>query len=742
MMQLLPPSRHLVAPPGQNGGMVPASIGRAAARCAALAALASCAPAVAPEVPFVPPALQLVASSASAAVGEPLIVVIGPRVGGAEGLQGELQWAPDRLRLVGLAAGSALLAADLADTLSGRARLLVVHPRGLAPDAVALRFVVRAPGYLEGLRFLPEEVVSAGASSEGGPALHARPGPAPAVPAGFPDAAAAFAAARAFGAVDEPRVARKPGDGFLFGDVNLNGVVSVADVVIASNVAVARRELSDTLATTDFVVAANVAPANLDDGTALGPDDPCRPGVRCTASAPFRELDPGVISVGDVVAIARGAAQAPVAIVGQPIPGRASLAAPGAPVTGDVTASTTWTADRPWRVAGRVTVREGATLTIEAGARVEAVAGPVPALLVIERGARLVARGSLHQPIVLTCAGGAVPGCWDGVAIAGRGLLANAPEGATGAAERPAFAAEERVDDTGVPFGGALDDDDSGELRYVRIEAGELRLLGVGRATRLSFVQVHRGGTAASARPEARGALVLRGGAARLHHVVVSDVTSAGVAWDLGWRGRLQFLVATAAAAPATPRLLVAGPESSQALYPSEAWIAHATLLGPPPDAVGAPTGGTGLELLSDAPVRLDNTAFVALATGARLAGPCSAGSVDASGWRAVLLVATPWPTAGPCAPSGIALGLPASVSVVPLADVAELAASGRGPWRIPAPDVRPAPGSRLAAGPAVPLASEGFFTDAPHLGAVAPWLNGSEANPAWYMGWTIWRLP
>ena len=165
--------------------------------------------------------------------------------------------------------------------------------------------------------------------------------------------------------------------------------------------------------------------------------------------------------------------------------------------SGAITAPTTWRTGIVHRLSGVVRVTDGATLTIEPGARIEGAAG---AALIVERTGRIQALGTLTQPIVPGCPSGSVAtrDCWGGLVIAGNapvngGTPDSPPVRSTGAA-----GCAQRTDDAlAGAYGGCAADDSSGVMRYVRIEFGVrgLQLLGVGSGTRLEHVQVHGAGS-------------------------------------------------------------------------------------------------------------------------------------------------------------------------------------------------------------------------------------------------------
>jgi hypothetical protein len=134
-----------------------------------------------------------------------------------------------------------------------------------------------------------------------------------------------------------------------------------------------------------------------------------------------------------------------------------------ATLSGDITADRTLFADTVYTLQGYVKVTDGATLTIEAGTRIEGdVATPGSSLWIL-RGAQIDAEGTAEAPIVFTSSnaeGSRAPGDWGGVIIVGNGIINR-----TGVifTEGPVEEAED--------YGGGTDNaDNSGTLRYARIE--------------------------------------------------------------------------------------------------------------------------------------------------------------------------------------------------------------------------------------------------------------------------------
>lgn len=194
----------------------------------------------------------------------------------------------------------------------------------------------------------------------------------------------------------------------------------------------------------------------------------------------------------------------------------------------------TWPAGSLVQVAGPVVLAPGATLRIGAGARVE---GAASVEIVVPRDSRIIAEGTMLEPVVFGCPATAVfEGCWEGLEIHGHarlnaGAAASPPARGSGAAGCPQLVAP-----GGLAYGGCDDQDSSGVLRYVRVEhaARGLRMLGVGRTTVVEFVQV-----LASA---ADGVSIV-GGQVPVRHLLLSANRGFGLSWTGGWRGKGQFVI-------------------------------------------------------------------------------------------------------------------------------------------------------------------------------------------------------
>jgi hypothetical protein len=164
----------------------------------------------------------------------------------------------------------------------------------------------------------------------------------------------------------------------------------------------------------------------------------------------------GALAVGAVIVVAQ---VAPVSTALAPPVNVPGIDKPVVVVTGRIEDTENWTNNFYYVLRGAVFVPEGATLNIQAGTRVIGEAGSV-GTLIVQRGGRLNAIGTREQPIVFTSdqpVGGRARGDWGGIILNGRAPVNI--EGGEGVGEA----------DTGV-YGGSEPNDNSGTLRYVRVE--------------------------------------------------------------------------------------------------------------------------------------------------------------------------------------------------------------------------------------------------------------------------------
>lgn len=210
--------------------------------------------------------------------------------------------------------------------------------------------------------------------------------------------------------------------------------------------------------------------------------------------------------------------------------------------------TTTWEAGKNYLIDGKVYVNEGQTLTIQAGAviRFKSGQGEDASALIVARGGKILAKGTVEYPIVFTAQAddlnGSVPtlntGLWGGIYILGRAPI-NTESG------------EANIE--GIPetepraiYGGLTPNDDSGVFKYVSIrhagtkisdvnDINGLTLGGVGNGTTIEYVEV------ISCKDDG---FEVFGGTVNCKYLVSAFNSDDAFDFENGYAGNFQFLVA------------------------------------------------------------------------------------------------------------------------------------------------------------------------------------------------------
>ena len=238
-------------------------------------------------------------------------------------------------------------------------------------------------------------------------------------------------------------------------------------------------------------------------------------------------------------------------------------------VTSNITSNTTWFSDTIYQLGGRITVEDGATLTIQPGTVIkgEAGTGANATALLIARGGKLIAEGTPQLPIVFTSVADeitpamisqgnfqspnldpTVNGLWGGVIVLGKAKISPKPD-ATGEVISVQIEGIPTSDANGL-YGGNEDTDNSGIMKYVSIRHGGtnigsgneingLTLGGVGSGTVLENIEVVA---------NQDDGIEWFGGTVNANNVVVWNAGDDGLDTDQSWGGTCDnFVVVTAA---------------------------------------------------------------------------------------------------------------------------------------------------------------------------------------------------
>lgn len=196
----------------------------------------------------------------------------------------------------------------------------------------------------------------------------------------------------------------------------------------------------------------------------------------------------------------------------------------------DITENVTLETGKTYTLSGGVHVKSGATLTIQPGVTIVAQHDETVDYILIEQGAKIDAQGTAAQPIVMTSEKKQA-GAWGGLHICG---YAHTNNGAG-------------MSEIGnAPYGGNNDADNSGTLKYIRLEytgyafdeeheANGVSFYGVGNGTTVEHLQAYQGSD---------DGFEFFGGSVNVKYMVVTSCSDDSFDWTEGWNGKAQFLVA------------------------------------------------------------------------------------------------------------------------------------------------------------------------------------------------------
>ena len=268
------------------------------------------------------------------------------------------------------------------------------------------------------------------------------------------------------------------------------------------------------------------------------PPPPPPPTSPPPTGGPAAECPEGFANIGTVADGTLRACRVPELIVGDlVIPNRdgtvyaiSGRVAVGEDQGGDIDNPTAGTRD------GILTIEPGVTLYGSAGAD----------LLVVNRGSQIYAEGTAQEPIVFTARQSVEGetnvdsiGLWGGVAILGRAPISACP----GTTLSGTPECQEQVEGTNAFYGGNAPRDNSGVMRYVRVqhsgfevtpnnELNGITLAGVGDGTTFDHIQVHN---------SSDDGIEIFGGTVKGRYIVLTGNDDDSLDTDTGWDGALQF---------------------------------------------------------------------------------------------------------------------------------------------------------------------------------------------------------
>lgn len=179
---------------------------------------------------------------------------------------------------------------------------------------------------------------------------------------------------------------------------------------------------------------------------------------------------------------------------------------------------------------GALVMTEGTTLTIEAGTTINALASGSDIYIAIAQGAKIEANGTADAPIIMTSNSSAPKaGDWGGLIVLGKAPI-NSVETGTSTSEIGS-----------LPYGGPDAADNSGTIRYVRVqysggkadgssENNGFSFYGVGNSTTVEYIQMFEG---------LDDGVEFFGGTVNVSYVSVINAQDDSIDWTEGFSGKV-----------------------------------------------------------------------------------------------------------------------------------------------------------------------------------------------------------
>jgi hypothetical protein len=188
-------------------------------------------------------------------------------------------------------------------------------------------------------------------------------------------------------------------------------------------------------------------------------------------------------------------------------------------------------ANNTYKVNGSLIMASGTTLEIPAGMTITALASGANVYVAISQGAKIIANGTADNPIVFTSdASAPSAGDWGGLILLGKAPINSVTGSSTSTSEIAS-----------LPFGGTDEADDSGIIRYVRVEYSGgaadgqsenngFSFYGVGNTTVVEYIQAFEGKD---------DGIEFFGGTVNASYVSVVNAQDDSIDWTEGYRGTI-----------------------------------------------------------------------------------------------------------------------------------------------------------------------------------------------------------
>ncbi|WP_459211462.1 multidrug transporter [Aquimarina rhabdastrellae] len=200
-------------------------------------------------------------------------------------------------------------------------------------------------------------------------------------------------------------------------------------------------------------------------------------------------------------------------------------------IGGTLSQDLTLDANEEYTLTEALLVPSGRTLTINPGVVVKAASG-ADVYIAVQQGGKIMAEGTSSNPIVFTSSASTPnPGDWGGLIILGKAPINSVTGGdATSTSEIG-----------GLPYGGSITNDNSGTLKYVRVEYSGgsadassenngFSFYGVGNGTTIEYIQAFEGKD---------DGVEFFGGTVNASYISVVGAQDDSVDWTEGYTGTL-----------------------------------------------------------------------------------------------------------------------------------------------------------------------------------------------------------
>lgn len=199
-------------------------------------------------------------------------------------------------------------------------------------------------------------------------------------------------------------------------------------------------------------------------------------------------------------------------------------------ISGTYVSDLTLEAKNQYLLNGPLVMTDGTTLTIEAGTTIEALAAGSDIYIAIAQGAKIQANGTSDAPIVMTSNSSAPQaGDWGGLIVLGKAPINSVSTGTS------------TSEIGGLPYGGSDATDNSGSIRYVRVqysggkadgqsENNGFSFYGVGNGTTVEYIQMFEG---------LDDGIEFFGGTVNVSYISIINAQDDSIDWTEGYSGNI-----------------------------------------------------------------------------------------------------------------------------------------------------------------------------------------------------------